>query len=206
MWELNHKKGWAQKNWCFWTAVLEKTFESPLDNKEIKPVNPKGNQPWIFIGRTDAEAQAPILGLLDSESWIIGKDPDAGKDWGQDEKGMTEDEIVGWRHQLNGPELEQTLRHIEEQGGLASCSLWGCKELDMTEGLDNNCWLRWWRISLQCGRHGFIPWVGKISWRDEWLPTAVFLPGESYGQRSLRVHGVTKNRTQLTLSLFHNNQ
>ena len=96
MWQLNHKERWGPKNWCFWTVVLEKTLESPLDCKEFKPVNPKGNQPWIFIGRTDAKAEATILWLPDAKSWLTGKDPDAGKDWGQEEKGITEDEIVGW--------------------------------------------------------------------------------------------------------------
>ena len=95
MWELDHKEGWVLKNWCFWTVVLEKTLESPLDCKEIQPVNPKGNQPWIFIGRTDAEAETPILWPPDEKTWLIGKDPDAGKDWGQKEKGTTEDEMVG---------------------------------------------------------------------------------------------------------------
>ena len=94
MWELDHKEGWKQKNWCFWTVVLEKTLESPLDCREIQPVNPKGNQPWVFIGRTDAEAS--ILWPPDVKSWLIRKDPDAGKDWRQEEKGMTEDEMVGW--------------------------------------------------------------------------------------------------------------
>ena len=94
MWELDHKESWAPKNWCLWTVVLEKTPESPLDNKEIKPVNPKGNQPWIFIGQTDAEAEAPILWPLDEKSWLIGKDPDSGKDWGQEDKRVTEDEMV----------------------------------------------------------------------------------------------------------------
>ena len=98
MWELDHKEGWVLKNWCFWTVVLEKTLESPLDCKEIKPVHPKGNQPWIFIGRTDAEAEAPVLWPPDVKSWFIGKDTNAGKDW-RKEKGMTEDEIVGWHHQ-----------------------------------------------------------------------------------------------------------
>ena len=94
MWELDHKEGWALKNWCFQTVVLEKTIESPLDSKEIKAVNPKGNQSWIFIGKTDAEAKAPILWPPDVKNWLVGKDPDAGKDWGQEEKGATEDEMV----------------------------------------------------------------------------------------------------------------
>ena len=107
MWELDHKEGWAPKNWCFWTVVLEKTLESPLDCKEIQTVNPKGNQSWIFIGRTDAEAEAPVIWPPDAKNWLIGKDPDAGKDWGQKEKGTTEDEMVGWHHSLNGHEFEQ---------------------------------------------------------------------------------------------------
>ena len=102
MWELDYKESWAPKNWSFWIMVLEKTVESPLDCKEIQPVNPEGNHSWIFIGRTDAEAETPILWPSDTKSWLIGKDPDAGKDWRQEEKGMTEDEVVGWHHWLNG--------------------------------------------------------------------------------------------------------
>ena len=107
MWELDHKENWALKNWCFWTVVLEKTLESSLDYKEIKLVNPKGNQSWIFIGRTDAEVEAPKLWLPDAKNWLIRKDPDAGKSWRQEEKGMTEDEMVGWHHRLNGHASEQ---------------------------------------------------------------------------------------------------
>ena len=103
--ELDHKENWAPKNWCFWTVVLEKTLESPLDSKEIKPVNPIGNQSWISIGRTDVEADAPILWPPDAKNWLIRKDPDARQDWRQEEKGMTEDEIVGWHHWLNGHEF-----------------------------------------------------------------------------------------------------
>ena len=106
MWELDYKESWASKNWCFWTVVLEKTLESPLDCKEIQPVNPKGNQRWIFIGRTDAEAEAAILWPPDVKNCLIWKDPDTGKDWRQEEKGMTEDEMVGWHHWLNGHEFE----------------------------------------------------------------------------------------------------
>ena len=104
--ELDYKESWAVKNWCFWTVVLEKTLESPLDGKEIQPVCPKGNQSWIFIGRADVEAETPILWPPDAETWLIWKDPDAGKDWRQEEKGMTEDEMVGWNHRLNGHEFE----------------------------------------------------------------------------------------------------
>ena len=106
MWELDHKESWVPKNWCFWTVVLEKTLESPLDCKEIQPVHPKGNQSWIFIGRTDDEAETPILWPLDAKNWLIGKDSDAGKDWRQEEKGTTEHEMVGWHHQSNGHEFE----------------------------------------------------------------------------------------------------
>ena len=134
MWTLDHKVSWAPKNWCFWIVVLEKTLESPLDCKEIKPVNPKGNQPWIFIERTDAEAEALILWPPDVKSWLTGKEPDAGNDWRQ--KGMTEDEMVGWHHQLNGHEFEEALGVGEGQGSLVCCSPWGRKESDMTEWLN----------------------------------------------------------------------
>ena len=105
MWEFDYKESWAPKNWCFWTVVLEKTLESPLDCKEIQPVHPQGDMPWVFIGRTDVEAETPILWPPDAKSWLIWKDPDAGKDWGQEEKGTTEDEMVGWHHRLNGREF-----------------------------------------------------------------------------------------------------
>ena len=107
MWELNHKESWVPKNWCLLTVVLEKTLESPLDCKEIQPINPKGNQSWVFIERTGTKAETPILWLPDSKNWLIGKAPDAGKDWRQEEKGSTEDEMVGWHHRLNGHEFEQ---------------------------------------------------------------------------------------------------
>ena len=106
MWELDYKESWALKNWCYWLVVLEETLESPLDCKEIKPVNPKRSQPWIFVGRTDAEAETPILWPLDVKNWILGKDPDAGKDWRLEEKGTTEDEMVGWCHRLDGHEFD----------------------------------------------------------------------------------------------------
>ena len=107
MWDLDHKESWVLKNWCSWTVMLEETLESPLDCKEIQPVHPKENQFWIFIGRTDAEAETPILWSLHMKNWLTGKDPDSGKDWRQEEKGMTEVEMVGWHHWLNGHELEQ---------------------------------------------------------------------------------------------------
>ena len=138
MWELDHKEGWTVENWCFWTVVLEKTLESPLNCKGVKLVNPKGNQPWIFIRRTDAGVEAPILWPPNEKSWLIRKDPDAGKDWRQEEKGMIEDELVGWHHRLNAPEFEQTLGDSEGQERLVCCSPWGHKELNMTDWLNNN--------------------------------------------------------------------
>ena len=133
MWELDHKESWALKNWCFWTVVLEKTLESPLDCKEIKPLNPKGNESWIFIGRTDAEAETPKLWLPDVKNWLTGKDSDAKKDWRQEKKGKTEDEMVEWHYWLDGHAFEQVLGVGDGQGSLACCSPWGRKELDTTE-------------------------------------------------------------------------
>ena len=135
-WDLDYKGSWGPNNCCFWTVVLEKTLESPLDCKEIKPVNPKGNQSWIFIGRTDAEAEAPILWPLDGMTWFIGKDPNAGKDWRQGEKGTTEDEMVGRNHRFNGHEFELTLADSEGQESLTCCSQWGHKESDTAEQLN----------------------------------------------------------------------
>ena len=129
MWKLNLKEGWTPKNWYFQIVVLA---ESALDSKEIKPVNTKENQPWIFTGRTDAEAEAPILCPPDAKSGLIGKDLNAGKDWRQEEKGMTEDEMVGWHHRLNGHEFEQALGDSEGQESWACCSSWGRKESDTT--------------------------------------------------------------------------
>ena len=122
---MDHKESWALKNWCFWTVVLEKTFESLSDCKEIKPVNPKGNQSWIFIGRTDAKAETPILWPPDAKNWLIGKDPDAEKDCRREEKGMTEDEMVGWHHWLDGHEFGQALGVGDGQGSLVCYSPWG---------------------------------------------------------------------------------
>ena len=118
MWELDCKESRALKNWCFWTVVLEKTLERPLDCKEIQPVNPKENQSWIFIGRTDAEAETLILWPPSAKNWLLGKDPDAGKNWGQEEKGTTEDEMVGWHHRLDAHDCEQALRVGDRQGSL----------------------------------------------------------------------------------------
>ena len=136
MWELDYKESWAQKNWCFWTMVLEKALESPLDYKEIQPIHPKGDQSWVFIGRTDAEAETPILWPPDAKSWLIWKDPDVGKDWGQEEQGVTEDKMVRWPHWLNRHVFRWTLGVGDGQGGLAWYSSWGHKESDRTERLN----------------------------------------------------------------------
>ena len=137
MWELDYKESWVPKNWCFWTVVLEKTLESPLGCKTIQLAYPKGDQSWVFIGSTDIETETLILWSPDAKSWLIGKDPDAGKDWGQQEKGTTEDEMVRWHHRLNGHVFGWTPRAGDGQGGLACCGSWGRKESDMIE------WLNW---------------------------------------------------------------
>ena len=180
MWELDYKESWALKNWFFWTVVLEKTLESPLDCQEIQPVHPKGNQFWIFIGRTDAEAGPPILWPPDEKNWLIGKDPDAGKDWGQ-EKGMTEDEMVGWHHRLNGHGFGWTPAVGDGLGGLVCCSPWDCKESDTTQGLnwisEYNCLqdlglLGWhWDESLlqALGLWSYLVWwsvISNVEWCD----------------------------------------
>ena len=137
MWESDYKGSWVLKNWCFWTGVLENTLENPLDCKKIQPVNPKGNQYWIFIGRTDSEAEIPILWPPDAKNWLIRKDSDAGKDWRQEEKGMTEDEMVGWHHWLDRHEFEQAPGVGDGQGSLVCYSPWCHKESDTIE------WLNW---------------------------------------------------------------
>ena len=160
--------------------VLEKTLESPLDCKKIQPVHPKGDQSWIFIGRTDAEAETPIFWLTDAKNWLIGKDPDAGKDWGQEEKGMREDEMVGCHHQLNGHESEQAPGVADGQGGLVCCSPWCCKESDTTERLnwtelirvESKIWHKWTGLWNRNGMldiknrlavaHGW--WCGGTEW------------------------------------------
>ena len=126
----------SAKDWCFWTVVLAKTLESPLDSKEIQPVHSEGDQPWDFFGRNDAKAETPVLWPPDAKNWLIGKDPDAEKVWKQEEKGMAEDEMVGWHHWLNGHEFEQALGVGDGQGSLVCCSPWGHKESDMTEQLN----------------------------------------------------------------------
>jgi len=169
MWELNHKEGWTLRNWCFWTVVLEKNPESPLDCKQIQPVNPKGDQPWIFIGRTDAKAKAQILWSPDVKRQLIGKDLNAGKDRRQ-EKRTTEDKLVRWHHRLKGLEFEQALGDSEGQGSLACCSPWGHKKLDATKQLNNN------NLHVYSNLSSFIAfmkigwsWFHLCSWNRLWL-------------------------------------
>ena len=144
MQDLDCEEGcWVPKNWCFWTVVLEKTLESPLDCKEIQPVHSEGDQPWVFLGRNDAKAETPVLWPPHTKSWLIGKVSDAGRDWGQEEKGTTENEMAGWHHGLDGRESDWTLGVGDGQGGLACCESWGHKESDMTE------WLNWTEESFK---------------------------------------------------------
>jgi len=150
MWELDYKESWVPKNWCFWTAVLEKTLESPLDCKEIQSVHPKGDQSWLFIGSTDVEAETPILWLPDGKSLLNENYPDSGKDWGQEDKGPTEDEMVGWHHQLNGHGFRWTLGFDDGQGGLPCCGSRGCKESDTTE------WLNWTKLCKHMSVYRYI--------------------------------------------------
>ena len=141
MWELDCEEGWALKRWCIWTVVLEKTLESPLDFKEIQPVHSEGDQPWDFFGMNDAKAATPVLWPPHSKSWLIGKDSDAGRDWGKEEKGTTEDEMVGWHHRLDAHEFGWTPGDGDGQGGLVCCDSWCHKELDTTEWLNWTEWL-----------------------------------------------------------------
>ena len=143
MWELGCEESWALKNWCFLTEVLEKTLESPLNCKEIQPVHSEGNQSWVFFGRNDAKAETPVLWPHHVKRWLIGKDSNAGRDWGQEEKGMPEHEITRWHHRLDGREFEWTPGVGDGQGGLACCDSWGRKESDMTE------WLNWTELNVQ---------------------------------------------------------
>ena len=165
MWELDHTESWELKNRCFWTVVLEKTLESPLDCKEVKPVNPKGNWSWIFLISTDVEDL--ILWPPDANNWLIVKDLDSGKDWRQEEKGTTEDEMVGWHHQVNGHEFEQSPEVGDGKGSLACCSPWGHKESDTNE------WLNWTPcllLTLNFASFCFVyPLTNYVNIDDLWL-------------------------------------
>ena len=207
MHKLDHKESWTLKNWCFWTVVLEKTLESLLDCKEIKPVNPKGNQSWIFIGRTDAEAEVPVFQPPDAKSRLIRKDHDAVKDWRQEEKGMTENKMVVWHHQLSGHEFEQTLGVGEGQGSVACCSLWGPKESDTTEWLNNNNLICTSKVKNRYGeKYSYIhryscisekamaPLSSTLAWKIPWTEE----PGRLQSMGSLRV----RRNWVTSLSLF----
>ena len=167
--ELDCEEGWVPKNWCFWTVVLEKTLESPLDWKEIQPVHPKGDQSWVFFGRTDAKTDTPVLWPPHAKSWLIGKNSDAGRDWEQEEKGTTEDEMAGWHHRLTGCEFEWSLGVSDGQEGLACCDSWGRKESDTTEWLK---WteLNWWFISIliQCTLSGTLEASKLVDLLEVW--------------------------------------
>ena len=167
------------KNWCFWSVVPEKTLESPLDCKETKPVNPEGNQSWIFIGRTDAKT--PILWPPDVKYWLLKKDPDARKDWRQEEKRTTEDEMVGWHHWLNGHEFEQTPGVGDGQGSLVSCSPWGRKELDTTERLNWTVWGRCLTEGPNENEELSLPPRMDLLWKG--LGQTAVLPGASWNSR-----------------------
>ena len=192
MCELVCEESWVLKNWCFWTVVLEKTLESPLDCKEIQPVHSKGDQPWDFFGRTDAKAETPVLWPPHAKSWLTGKDSDAGRDWGQEEKGMTEDEMVGWHHGLDGRESEWTAGDGDGQGGLACCDSWGHKESDMTG------WLNWTEQLL--GRKDITNLDSILKSRDITLPTKVHLvkamvfPVVMYGCESWTIKKAERRR------------
>ena len=149
--QLDYNESWAPKNWCFWAVVLEKILESHLDCKEIKPVNPKGNQPWIFIGKTVVEAEAPIFWPPNAKSWLIWKDFDAGKDWRQEEKETTENEMVGWHHRLNGHGFGWTPGVGDEQGGLACCDSWGCRSRTQLSYLTELNWTAKRKLEVNIG-------------------------------------------------------
>jgi len=156
MWELDYIESWVLKNWCFWTVVLENTLESPLDCKEIQPVHPKGDQSWVFTGRTDVEAETPILWPPDGKSWLTGKDPDAGKDWGQEEKGKIEDEMVGWHHWLYGHGFGWKQGVSDGEGNLVCCDSWGHKESDTAE------WLNWTEVLFIHSTKSFAVYSDKF--------------------------------------------
>ena len=160
MWELDCEEGWELKNWCFWTVVLEKTLESPLDCKDIQPVHSEGDQSWVFIGRTDAEVETPVLWPPHAKSWLIGKDSDAGRDWGQEEKGRTKDEMPGWHHWLDAHEFGWTPGVGDGQGGLVCSDSWGCRV-----GQDWATELNWTEPVLKkCGCMSSLLTEGEFTW------------------------------------------
>ena len=178
MWELDYEESWAPKNLCFWTVVLEKTLESLLDCKETQPVHPNGDPSWLFIGRTDVEAETLILWPPDMKSWLIGKDAGAGKDWGQEEKGTTEDEMVGWHHRLDEQELGWTPRVGDGEGGLVCCGSWGRRESDTTE------WLNWTELSYFLSISPHASQVPTL-WREGRVISAYIIAGHGWWTGSI---------------------
>ena len=215
MWELDCEESWVPKNWCFWTVVLEKTHESPLDCKEIQPVHSKGDQPWVFLGRNDAEAEALVLWPPRAESWLIGKDSDAGRDWEQEEKWTTENEMAGWHHQLDGHEFEWTPGVGDGQGGLTCCHSWGRIESNRTERLNwtelkhnqwnyrtgpkrvliftkNQVWIYWtpsitstWKHSDKC----WIKWLNLQKQGNQWRASNTWLSLQKQKAQMMRRRG-----------------
>ena len=200
MWELDYKESWALKNWCFWTVVLEKTLESPLDCKDSQPVHLKGNQSCIFIGKTDAKAEAPILWPPDVKNWLTGKDPDAGKDWRQEEKGTAEDEMVGWHHQLNDHEFEHVLGVTVGQGSLACSSPWSCKELDMTEWIELIWTVSFWSIISRSNVELYMKFATAI--QNESSSTVLSMMIEK--ELLYRYHGVIFSKGRVELNPVRN--
>ena len=163
MWELDCEESWVLKNWCFWSVVLEKTLESPLDCKEIQPVCSEGDQAWDFFGRNDTKAKTLVLWPPHVKSWLTGKDSDVGSDWGQEEKGTAEDEMAGWHHGLDGRESEWTPGVVNGPGGLEYCNSWGCKESDMTEWLNwTETFCSWIYLKTLVDEFSFISLEGQI--------------------------------------------
>ena len=191
MWELDYKESWVPNNWCFWTVLLEKTLESPLDCKEIQPVHPKGNQSWVFLGRNDAGAETPILWPPDAKNWLIGKDPDAGRDWGQEEE-MTEDEMSGWHHWVNAHGFGWTPGVGDRQGGLVCCDSWGRKEFNMTE------WLNWTELRLLFVEKFLI--IAKISFVPislvRFSTSSLFSLGKPYVSRNLSISSIKRTHME----------
>ena len=186
MWDLDYKESWALKNWYFWTMVLEKTLESPLDCNEIQPVCPKGDQSWMFIARIDAEAETPILWPADAKNWLIGKDPDAGKHWRGDGKGTTADEMVGWHHWLSDHVFVQALGVGDGQGSLTCCSPCGRKALDTTE------WLNWTELT-----HNMLSLAFR-SFPPLWFTSYIF----SFFQSTDKLNQVIKNHVAKIVGFF----
>ena len=197
-------EGWAPKNWCFWTVMLEKTLESSLDCKEIQPIHSKRDQSWVFIGRTNAKAETPILWPPHAKSWLIGKDPDSGRDWGQEEKGTTEDEMAGRHHWLDGHVFEWNPGVGDGQRGLACCDSWGCKESDMTKRLN------WTESAYKLNKQSDNkqPWhIPFPVWNQAIVPCSVLTVASwlayRFLMRQVRWPGVLNSKNFLWIAVIH---